>query len=80
MPKQKRAKPLKPRPPIAGPLLRTREAMEFVGLRTTQFHKAVRAGELPRPIKLTNRGRAVGFLKSELEAWLAARVAARDSA
>jgi predicted DNA-binding transcriptional regulator AlpA len=62
----------------AGPVMRRPEAMSFVGLRDTMFDQAVREGELPPPIKVTDTGRAVVWLRSELEAWLAARIAKRD--
>jgi predicted DNA-binding transcriptional regulator AlpA len=62
---------------IAPVVLRGRDARAFVGLGPTQFAKYVRLGHLPQPVKLTDRGRAVAWLKTELEAWLLARVAKR---
>ena len=60
-------------------VLRKAEAMEFVGLRHSQFDEKVLNGELPAPIKLTDSGHTVAWLRSELETWLEARVAKRDS-
>jgi predicted DNA-binding transcriptional regulator AlpA len=69
----------KQRPPnFNGPILRRLDARAFVNFGPTQFDKLVRANKLPQPIKLTDTGKAVGWLKSELESWLAARVAKRD--
>jgi predicted DNA-binding transcriptional regulator AlpA len=73
-------KPRRHQPPTIAPVvLRSRDAAVFCGLKPTQFAKHVRLGLLPQPVKLTDRGRAVAWLKTELEAWLAARVAKRDA-
>jgi predicted DNA-binding transcriptional regulator AlpA len=61
-------------------VLRKAEAMEFVGLRKTQFEEKVLNGELPAPIKISDSGRAVAWLRTELEAWLASRIEKRDKA
>jgi predicted DNA-binding transcriptional regulator AlpA len=86
MPRPRRQRPRRqqPRrrqqpPTIAPVVLRGRDARAFVGLGPTQFAKYVRLGDLPQPVKLTDNGRAVAWLKTELEAWLAARVAKRDT-
>jgi predicted DNA-binding transcriptional regulator AlpA len=73
-------KPHRYQPPTIAPVvLRGRDAAFFVGLKPTQFSKHVRLGHLPQPVKLTDDGRAVAWLRTELEAWLAARVAKRDT-
>jgi predicted DNA-binding transcriptional regulator AlpA len=61
-------------------VLRKAEAMEFVGLRHTQFDEKVLTGELPAPIQISDSGRAVAWLRSDLEKWLEERVAKRDTA
>jgi predicted DNA-binding transcriptional regulator AlpA len=66
-------------PTIAPVVLRSRDAAAFVGLGPTQFSKHVKAGNLPPPIKLTDNGRAVGWLVVDLQGWLQARVAKRDA-
>lgn len=38
------------------------------------------AGKFPRRIKLTDGGRAVGWLASEVDAWVEARAASRNAA
>ena len=73
--RQRRHKP----PTIAPVVLRQPDACFFVGLKPTQFSKYVRLGDLPQPIQLTDDGRAVAWLITELQAWLAARVAKRDA-
>jgi predicted DNA-binding transcriptional regulator AlpA len=79
MPRNKK-KPRHHRPPTIAPVvLRSRNAAAFVGLGPTQFAKHVKAGHLPPPIKLTDDGRAVGWLVTDLQGWLAARVAQRDA-
>jgi len=66
-------------PALPGPVLRRPEAMAFTGLRTTQFDDYVRDGILPQPIKITPGGRTCVWLRSELEAYIAERVKARDA-
>jgi predicted DNA-binding transcriptional regulator AlpA len=77
------AKKTKPRgrakPTITPVVLRSVDAAAFVSLKPTQFHKYVRLGLLPQPITLTDDGRAVAWLKTELESWLAERIAKRNA-
>ncbi len=47
------------------------------GLSRSSVYAAIAQGAFPRPIKLS--ARAVGFLSSEIDAWIAARAAARRS-
>jgi predicted DNA-binding transcriptional regulator AlpA len=65
---------------IVGPVLRKPDAMKFVGLKGTAFDKKVKNGELPKPIKLFDSGKAVAWIRAELEEWLARRIAKRDEA
>jgi predicted DNA-binding transcriptional regulator AlpA len=75
-----KAKPRRHRPlTIAPVVLRGRDACAFVGLKPTQFAKYVKLGLLPQPIQLTDDGRAVAWVITEPQAWLAARVAKRDA-
>lgn len=66
------------RPRIAGPVLRRDAAMAYTGLGDTQFNDWVASGELPAPIRITDSGRSVAWIKQELDDWLAARIAKRD--
>jgi prophage regulatory protein len=37
-------------------------------------------GEWPQPVKLSDGGRAIAFSETEIDAWIAARLAAREAA
>ena len=60
-------------------MYRLRELPQFVGLRRTQIGELIKAGQFPKPIPLSDGGRAVAFLESDLIAWQNARIAARNS-
>lgn len=60
-------------------MYRLRDLPQFVGLRRTQITELVKAGEFPRPIPLSNGGRAVAWLEADLVAWQTARIAARNT-
>jgi Prophage CP4-57 regulatory protein (AlpA) len=45
----------------------------------TQFDELVATNQFPQPIKLSDSGRAVAWLRSDLDQWLEERVAKRDS-
>lgn len=47
------------------------------GISRSTIYEMIRRGEFPRPIKLG--ARAVGWRRSDIEAWLASRPAARIS-
>jgi prophage regulatory protein len=54
------------------------EVHTLVGLSRTTIWRMERTGQFPRRVLLS--ARAVGWQKSELEAWLSKRLAARDGA
>ena len=60
-------------------LLRLPDVVKFCGLKPTQIYEHVRAGEFPKPIKLTDSGRAVAWDEAELVAWRERRIAARGA-
>jgi prophage regulatory protein len=60
-------------------MFRLSDLPQFVGLRRTQISELVKAGEFPRPIPLSNGGRAVAWLEADLVAWQNSRIAARNS-
>ena len=62
-----------------GPVLRRPQAMQYTGLGHTQFDELIFSGQLPPPIRISDGGRAVAWIKSELDEWLAERIAKRDS-
>jgi predicted DNA-binding transcriptional regulator AlpA len=49
-------------------MYRLKELPEFVGLRRTQISELIRIGEFPRPVPLTDSGRAIAWLESDLAA------------
>jgi prophage regulatory protein len=55
-------------------ILRRKQVESRVGLGRSTIYSKVAAGEFPAPVNLG--GRAVGWLASEIEAWIAAQVAA----
>ena len=60
-------------------MFRLRELPEFVGLRRTQISELIKTGEFPKPISLSDSGRAVAWLEADLIAWQTARIAALNS-
>ena len=59
-------------------ILRRREVEARTGLGCSTIYEGVKAGTFPAPIQLGPK--SVGWLESEVNGWLAARVAARDAA
>ena len=58
-------------------IIRLPEVLKRTGVSRATWLLGCKAGRYPRPIKLTER--AVGWLSSEIEAFLAERIAARDA-
>jgi predicted DNA-binding transcriptional regulator AlpA len=65
-----------PRPLAPNHIYRPCEAIHFFGYKSTQLDEKIKAGEIPAPIKLSDTGRAVGWLGSQIIEWQAKRVAA----
>ena len=61
-------------------ILRRDDVMRATGYRSTQLAELVKKGEFPRPIKLSDGGRAIGWFEDEVAAWQASREAAREKA
>ena len=57
-------------------ILRRDEVERRTGYKHTTIYKKMADGEFPKTIRLG--AKAVGWLESEVEAWLDARVEARD--
>ena len=57
---------------------RGEELPAFVGLHRTQINELIKRGEFPRPISLSDSGRAIAWLEADLIAWQAARLARRE--
>jgi predicted DNA-binding transcriptional regulator AlpA len=60
-------------------IYRLRDLPEFVGLRRTQINELIQLGQFPSPVPLSDSGRAIGFLETDLIAWQNARIAARNA-
>lgn len=60
-------------------MYRLKDLPQFVALRRTQIAELIRAGQFPKPIPLSDTGRAVAWLESDLIAWQHARIANRNS-
>jgi prophage regulatory protein len=60
-------------------MFRLADLPQFVGLRRTQIGELIKAGEFPKPIPLSDGGRAVAWLEADLIAWQNARIAARNA-
>jgi prophage regulatory protein len=65
-------------PASALAILRRREVEARTGLGCSTIYDGIKAGTFPAPVKLGPQ--AVGWVESEINEWLAARVAARDTA
>lgn len=57
-------------------ILRLPQVIERTGLGRSSIYAAIAEGFFPRPVKLSER--AIGFLAIEVDAWIEARVRARD--
>ena len=58
-------------------ILRMAEVTRAVGLARATVYRMMKAGTFPQAIPLS--GCAVGWLRSEIEAWITARVQAREA-
>lgn len=61
----------------ANRILRPKQVREKLGVGNTWLWESVKSGLLPRPIRLG--ARAVGFLESEIDQFIADRVRARQN-
>lgn len=59
-------------------LYRRSQLSQYVGLRRTQIDELIKKKEFPRPIPLSDTGRAVAWLESDLLTWQLHRLAKRE--
>jgi prophage regulatory protein len=60
-------------------MYRKAELPQFVGLRRTQIEELIKVGQFPKPVQLSDGGRAIAWLEADLLAWQNARIAARNA-
>lgn len=60
-------------------LLTKTQAAERVGLHPEYLMTLAREGRFPRPVKYGARTSAVRFVETEIDAWVAEKIAARDA-
>ena len=58
--------------------LRGRGVSARTGLSRTTIWRLVKAKKFPRPVPITDDGYAVGWVESEVEQWMQARIEQRD--
>ncbi len=61
---------------MAERLLRRAAVLEKTGLTTYDLYAGIKAGTFPNSVPIGIR--TVGWVESEIEAWIAAKIAARD--
>ena len=57
-------------------VLRRKEVVSMVGLGTTKIYELISEGRFPKPIKLSVR--SVGWLESEIQAWIKEQAEKRE--
>lgn len=60
-------------------IIRKSETLKKTGQSNSGMYALIAAGQFPAPIKLSDHGRAVGWLEAELDAWIESRIEQRDS-
>ncbi|MBP4059562.1 MULTISPECIES: AlpA family transcriptional regulator [unclassified Aeromonas] len=58
--------------------IRVREVIKKTGLSKSSVYDLMAQGLFPQTVRLT--GRSVAFIEAEIDAWMAARIAARKAA
>ena len=59
-------------------ILRKKDVVERAGVSRSVLHELIKKGAFPAPVRLS--ARRVGWLEHEINAWIEARIADRDSA
>jgi prophage regulatory protein len=59
-------------------IVRRRDLPSFVGLQRTQIDELIKRGQFPKPISLSDSGRAIGWVEDEVAAWQRHRLVKRD--
>jgi len=61
-------------------MIRLTELPLYVGIKRTVIGELIARGEFPKPISLSDGGRAVAWLETDIIAWQNSRIAKRNSA
>jgi prophage regulatory protein len=61
-------------------LIRLPETLAKTGLSRTRCYVLIAKGEFPQPVKLGLNARAIAFPETEVDAWIAERIAEREAA
>lgn len=59
-------------------ILSIKQTCQRIGVSRTTLWQLTRGGTFPRPVEITDKRR--GYVASEVDAWIRARMAARDKA
>jgi prophage regulatory protein len=59
-------------------MIRSADLPNYTGLKRTQLDQLIKAGQFPRPVRLSARRKA--WIEAELIAWQQSRIAGRDGA
>ncbi len=57
-------------------LIRKPETLKRTGLPNSGMYALIAADQFPKPVKLSEGGRAVAWIESEIDDWIASRVTA----
>lgn len=60
-------------------IVRMREVLRMVGLSRATIYKRIKQGKFPAALPLGDGAVAVGWLRSEVEQWIAEQVSRRDA-
>jgi predicted DNA-binding transcriptional regulator AlpA len=60
-------------------IIRPADLPAYAGLKRTQIQVLIGQNEFPKPIALSDTGRALGFLEGEIRCWQLERIAKRDA-
>jgi prophage regulatory protein len=66
--------------PLLLRIIRKRDLPAYTGLRRTSIEELIKRGEFPKPIPLSDSGRAIGWVEHVVIAWQHKRLARRDAA
>jgi predicted DNA-binding transcriptional regulator AlpA len=58
-------------------IIRKKDLPTYVGLQRTQIELLIQRGEFPKPIMLSDTGRAVGWIEAEVWHWQQSRMTKR---